>query len=73
MDTAAPRQIQPDALHGRLEQIPIFGFLDGRQLGPDEFYSVAVENTPFGQVNGQIQTGLAANGRQQGVRAFSFN
>ena len=73
VDTAAPGQIQPDALHGRLEQIAIFGFLDGRQLGPDEFHAVAVENAGFGQVNGQIQTGLAANGRQQGVRTFPFN
>ena len=34
---------------------------------------MAVENTPFGQVNGQIQTGLAANSRQQGVRTFPLN
>jgi len=73
VDIAAPGQVQADALHGRLEQITILGFLDGRQLGSDEFHSVAVEDTPFGQVNGQIQTGLAANGRQQGVRAFPLD
>ena len=73
MNIAAAGQVQADALHGRLEQITILGLLDGRQLGSDEFHVVAVENTGFGQVNGQIQAGLTAYGRQQGVRAFPFN
>ena len=67
---AAAWQVQADTLHRGLEQVAVLGLLDGRQPGADEFHTGAVEHAGLGQFDRQIQAGLAADGRQQRIRAF---
>ena len=62
-----------DAFHGPLEQVAVFGLLNGRQVGADQFNAVALQGAVLGQAHGQVQGGLSAHGGQQGVRLFDFN
>ena len=58
-------------MHRLTEALAIFGFFDTGHRGADHFDAVSVEHAHSGDFNGGIQSGLAAQGRQQGVRPFA--
>ena len=64
-------EVQPDLEHGFLEQVTVFGALDGFGLGADEFHLVAVENAAFVEFHGEVQSRLATESREQCIRAFA--
>jgi len=64
------RKFEPDLLHRIFEEQAVFGFLDGIDLGADQFYAVLVEHSGFGQRDGEVQAGLSANGRKQCIGPF---
>ncbi len=64
---------QADLLHRLLEQGPVLGLLDGRQLGADQFDAELVQNPHLGHGHRRIQRRLAAQGRQDRVRALLFD
>ena len=64
--TSAERgNIEADADHRVLEEQAVFGFLDGFELGADQLDVVAVENAGVGEIDGEVEGGLAADGGQQ--------
>ena len=50
-----------------LERLAVLGGGDGVGLGPDQLHPVAVEHPGPGQLHGQVERRLAAQGGQQGV------
>ena len=70
---AGGADLDPDSFHRLLEQQAVFRFLDGLQIGTDQLNPMALENAAFGQRHRQIQGGLSAHGRQQGIRTFLLN
>src|SRR5260370_26473646 len=60
------RHIESDALHSVFEKQAVFSFLDGADLSADQTYVVLVEHAGVSQFNGEIERGLAADGRQKG-------
>src|SRR5208282_6072393 len=72
-DDFRARNVQPDAAAGVFELQAVFRNLDGAEGGADEFYTVAVEDAGFGEFDGEIQAGLAADGGEKSVRAFGLD
>ena len=64
-------EVKPDLEHGFLEQVTVFGALDGLRLGADEFHLVAVENAAFVEFHGEVQSRLATESREQCIGAFA--
>ena len=64
---AAARQVQADAAHGFFEQIAVFGFFDRLQFGADHLDAVLFQDALLGQIDGEIERRLAAEGRQDRV------
>ena len=64
-------EVQPDFEHGFLEQVAVFGALDGFCLCTDEFHLVAVQNAAFVQFHSEVQGGLSTQSGEQCVRAFA--
>ena len=62
---ARTRHVQPDLLHRVFEEQPVFGLLDGVELRADQLHVVLFENAGIGQIDGEIQSSLAADRRQQ--------
>ncbi len=52
VDQLRLRRVQADLAHGVLEQQPVFGLLDGLDLGADQLYVVFIERSSFGQFHG---------------------
>ena len=67
LDEARFRRGQADFAHRVLEQEAIFGLLDGFHFGADQLDAVLFEDARFGEVNGEVEAGLAADGGQQRV------
>ncbi len=65
VDERGARNFEADADHRVFEEQTVFGLLDGFELGADQLDVVAVENAGVGQIDGEIERGLAADGRQQ--------
>ena len=40
---------------------------------PDQFHAQLIENTFLGQLDREVQAGLSADGRQQGIGPFLFD
>ena len=59
--------------HGFLEQFSVLGFHDAGNLGAQQLHVVFFQDAFFIQLNGQVQAHLAAQGGQQGIRAFLGN
>ena len=59
--------LQADPLHGRLELVALFGLGDHRRIGPDHLDAVFLQHAVPGEVHRQVQSGLPAERRQQGV------
>ena len=61
---------QADLLHGLLEPLAVFGGGDGFGVGSDDLDAVGLEDPPLGQGHGQVEGGLPAERREQGVRTL---
>ena len=64
------RARQTDLLHRLVEAITVFGLVDGVGVGADHLDTVLLEHAFALQRQRTVQCGLAAHGRQDGVRAF---
>jgi hypothetical protein len=67
---ARTRRTEADAGHGLLELLTVLGHVDGLARGADHFDTVFFQHAVLGQVERTVQRGLAAHGRQNGIRAF---
>ncbi len=70
VDQGGGRHFQADFAAGVLEPKPVFRDLDGAQRGANHLDFVFFEDATFGKLDGQIQRGLSADGRQQRIRFF---
>src|SRR6266699_105716 len=70
VDQCGRGDFQADFAACILEPKPVFRDLDGAQRGANHLHFVFFEHAAFGEFDGQIQRGLSADGRQQGVRFF---
>ena len=70
-----PRWAYPhtDPFHRLFEQVAVFRFLNGSQVGANQLHAMALECAVLGQAHGQVQRGLAAHGGQQGIGLFQLN
>ena len=64
-------EVKPNLEHGFLEQVAVFGALDGFGLCTDKFHLVAVQNAAFVQFHGEVECRLATECGEQGIRAFA--
>ena len=67
---ARARDLQADLGHGLVKELAVLAALDGGQVAADHLDAVLVERTVFRQLDGGVQTGLAAQCGQQRVRAL---
>ena len=65
LTSADLRHIEADLRHRVFEEQPVFGLLDGLELGADQLHVVFFENAGVGKIDGEIQCGLSANRGQQ--------
>ena len=64
---------QADLGHGRLEPLAVLGGGDGVGVGADHLDAEALKGTPLVQGHGQVEGGLAAEGRQHGVGPLALD
>ena len=64
---AAARRFDAQLGHAVVEQLAVFAALDGVKVAADHFHAVLVQHAGFGQLNGGVQTRLAAECGQQRV------
>ena len=69
----APGHLDAKLCHGLLEFDTVLAALNGVDLDTDDLDIVLVENAFLIELGGEIQTGLAAEVRQQGVRTLLRN
>ena len=67
---ARARDLQANLGHGLVKELSVLAALDGGQVAADHLDAVLVERTVLCQLDGDVQTGLAAQRGQQRVRAF---
>ena len=67
---ARARDLQADLGHGLVKELAVLAALDGGKVTADHLDAVLVERTVFRQLDGGVQTGLAAQRGQQRVRAL---
>ncbi len=67
---ARARDLQADLGHGLVKELAVLAALDGGQVAADHLDAVLVERTVFRQLDGGVQTGLAAQCGQQRIRAL---
>src|ERR1039458_852662 len=65
VDQRGPGNVKADADHRILEEQAVFSFLDGFELGADQLHVVAVENAGVSEIDGEVESGLAADSRQK--------
>ena len=70
---AALRDVEADLPHRVLEQLPILGHLDRVDRRADQLDAVLLEHAGLRELDRQVQRGLAADGRQQRVRALALD
>ena len=68
MGDGGPRTLEADLLHGLVEAVTVFGFINGVGVGADHFHAVLFQNAVALEVQGAVQRGLAAHGGQQRIR-----
>jgi hypothetical protein len=66
-DHGALRHPEADVLHGLAEQLAVFGAGDGEPVGADQLDIVLEQRLVVGQRHGDVEGGLPAHGRQQGI------
>ena len=67
---ARARDLQADLGHGLVKEFAVLAALDSGQVAADHLDAVFVQCAVFRQLNGGVQTGLAAQRGQQRVRAL---
>ena len=67
---ARTRRAEADPGHRLLEPRAVLGLVDGLGRGADQFDAVLGEHAALVQLEGAVEGGLAAHGRQQGVGAL---
>ena len=67
---ARARDLQADLGHGLVKELAVLAALDGGKVAADHLDAVLVERAVFRQLDGGVQTGLAAQRGQQRVRAL---
>ena len=72
-DGLAAAHAQADLLHGRLELVALLRLGDHLGRGADHLAVELLEHAVPGEVHGQVQAGLPAQRRQQGVGPFLFD
>ncbi len=70
---AALRDVEADRPHRVLEQLAVFGNLDRFDRGADQPDVVLRQRAGVGEIHGQIEGGLAADGRQNRVRPLALD
>ena len=68
-DHGGRRNFEADFAAHVLEEQPIFGDLDRIELRADQFHAVFFENAGLGELDGEVQAGLSADGGQERHRA----
>ena len=66
-------QIKSNLKAGFLELLAIFSFLDDIILGAEQFNLVFLKDSTLPKFNRQVQPGLPAQSRKNGIRPFFFN
>ena len=69
-DDARLGNAQPDRAHGVAEQLAVLCAPDRVEAGADELDAERLEDPVLGQLAGEVERGLAAHRRQQGVRSL---
>ena len=72
-DCRAVRHRLADVLQQLLEQLAVFGLADRLQRRAQQPHVVLVEHARVGEVDGEVQAGLAAQRRQQAVRPLALD
>ena len=67
---ARARDLQTNLGHGLVKELAVLAALDSGQVAADHLDTVLVERAVFRQLDGGVQTGLAAQCGQQRVRAL---
>ena len=62
-----------DLFHGVLEHLTVFRLVNGGRVGAQQLDVVFVQEAACHQIHGNIQAGLSAQCRQDGVRTFLFD
>ena len=70
---ARARDLQADLGHGLVKELAVLAALDGGQVATDHLDAVLVERAVLCQLDGSVQTGLAAQRGQQRVRTLLLN
>ena len=70
VDELRLRHVEADFAHRIFEQEAIFRFLDGVDLGADQFDAVLVEHARLSELNREVEAGLAADGGEQRIRTL---
>ena len=70
---AALRHVEADLAHRVLEQLPILGHLDRLDRRADQLDVVLLEHAGVGEIDGEVERRLAADGRQQRVRTLALD
>ena len=73
MGEPAPRQVDPDPLHGLLEQLAVFCLADGLSVRADHPHAHPVEDAFLRELDGDVQTRLPAEGGQESVRTLGLD
>ena len=73
VDELRLRHVEADFLHRIFEEETVFGFFDGFDFGADEFDFVFIEHACFGKFDGEVQSGLAADGGEQRIGTLFAN
>ena len=72
-ETSAEADPRLMLIHRPGEELTVFRFPDGFEIGPDHFYPIPVQYSPFRQLHRGIQTGLAAQSGQQSIGTLLFD
>ena len=67
---ARARDLQANLGHGLVKELAVLAALDSGQVAADHLDAVLVQRAVFRQLDGGVQTGLAAQRGQQRVRTF---
>ncbi len=67
---AAARDLESDAAHSCTEHVAVFGFFNGSERRADHFDAVPLQCAHSRHFHGGIESGLAAQSRQEGVRTL---
>ena len=69
----SPGALEPDLVHGRLEELPLLGLANRVDLGADELDPVLLEDAPLVQLEGQVERGLPTERREHGVGLLALD